>query len=211
MTIGEKIQYYRKSAGLSQEELGQKLLLSRQTVSLWEKGQTVPTIDNLLKLKEIFGVSVDELLGCENLPQENTPVPSEKYSFSYDEAELSEISKFMRTSVIRRPIAIGILYITALILCFVTDVSAGITGFFVGAFLISFSIWFRAIRLYIKSMKISFKKILESTYNLDIFDGMFNMSVSQKGEIVRTYKCNMENIERIQDIRNYYILTVVKV
>ena len=46
MTIGEKIQKYRKDLGLSQEELGQKLIVSRQTLSLWEKDQTVPTIDN---------------------------------------------------------------------------------------------------------------------------------------------------------------------
>ena len=48
MTVGEKIQAYRKRLGMSQEELGQKLLVSRQTISLWEKDQTVPTIDNLI-------------------------------------------------------------------------------------------------------------------------------------------------------------------
>lgn len=64
MTVGEKIQHYRKRAGLSQEELGQQLLVSRQTVSLWETGQTMPTLDNLIRLRAIFGVSVDELL-CE--------------------------------------------------------------------------------------------------------------------------------------------------
>ena len=62
MTVGEKIQFYRKRAGLSQEELGQQLLVSRQTVSLWETGQTLPTLDNLSRLRSIFGVSVDELL-----------------------------------------------------------------------------------------------------------------------------------------------------
>ena len=62
MTIGEKIQNYRKKLGMSQEELGGKLLVSRQTVSLWEKDQTVPTIDNLKLLKDIFDVSIDELL-----------------------------------------------------------------------------------------------------------------------------------------------------
>ncbi len=63
MTVGEKIQKYRKELGMSQEELGQKLLVSRQTVSLWEKDQTVPTLDNLKRLKEIFNVSIDEILG----------------------------------------------------------------------------------------------------------------------------------------------------
>ena len=60
--LNEKIIYYRKKNGLSQEELAGKLLVSRQTVSQWETGQTSPTVDNLIRLKEIFGVSVDALL-----------------------------------------------------------------------------------------------------------------------------------------------------
>lgn len=70
MTVGEKIQLYRKQFGLSQEELGQKLSVSRQTISLWEKGQTFPSIDNLIRLKEIFDVSIDEILDCKTIPQE---------------------------------------------------------------------------------------------------------------------------------------------
>ena len=75
MTVGEKIQTYRKQLGMSQEELGQKLLVSRQTISLWEKDQTVPTIDNLIRLREIFSVSVDEILGFENIEQNDKKRP----------------------------------------------------------------------------------------------------------------------------------------
>ncbi len=70
MTVGEKIQYYRKKNGFSQEELGQKILVSRQTISLWEMDKTLPTLDNLIRLKEIFGVSIDELLSLETMPME---------------------------------------------------------------------------------------------------------------------------------------------
>ncbi len=66
MTVGEKIQNLRKSLDISQEELGQKLYVSKQTVSQWENGITVPTTDNLIRLSEIFGVSVDEILGLAN-------------------------------------------------------------------------------------------------------------------------------------------------
>ena len=65
MLISERIRHYRKKCGLSQEELGEKLLVSRQTISLWEQGQTVPTIDNLIRLKDIFHVSTDEILGVD--------------------------------------------------------------------------------------------------------------------------------------------------
>jgi len=64
MTVGESISKHRKELGISQETLGKTLLVSRQTVSLWEKDRTVPTIDNLIRLKDIFGVSVDEILCC---------------------------------------------------------------------------------------------------------------------------------------------------
>lgn len=69
MTVGENIRYLRKNANLSQEELAAKLLVSRQTISLWESGQTLPTIDNFIRLKQIFGISVDEMLG------EEIPIP----------------------------------------------------------------------------------------------------------------------------------------
>ena len=70
MTVGEKIQYYRKKCGFSQEELGQRLLVSRQTISLWEMDKTLPTVDNLVRLKEIFGVSIDEMLDTAQIPTE---------------------------------------------------------------------------------------------------------------------------------------------
>ena len=52
MTVGKNILDLRKSRGISQEELANLLLISRQTVSQWENDQTVPSIDNLLRLKE---------------------------------------------------------------------------------------------------------------------------------------------------------------
>lgn len=62
MNLGEKINYYRKSKGLMQSELGAQLFVTRQTVSLWEKGQTLPSLDNIVRLAEIFGITIDELL-----------------------------------------------------------------------------------------------------------------------------------------------------
>ncbi len=55
MTIGSRIQALRKERGMSQEELANKLSVSRQTVSQWETGQTAPSIDNIYTLKDIFG------------------------------------------------------------------------------------------------------------------------------------------------------------
>ena len=88
MTVGQRIQHYRKLQGLSQEELGQKLLVSRQTVSLWENDQTLPTIDNLMRLKEIFGVTIDEILDNKSEQREETASEQYRFRFSYNELTL---------------------------------------------------------------------------------------------------------------------------
>lgn len=66
MTVGMNILRLRKMKNMSQEELAQKMCVTRQTVSLWEIGQTMPTLDNLVRLKEIFGMSVDKILYSED-------------------------------------------------------------------------------------------------------------------------------------------------
>ena len=62
MTIGEKITHLRNAAGISQEDLAEKLSVSRQSISKWEMGQALPQIDNVLQLCEFFNVSSDQLL-----------------------------------------------------------------------------------------------------------------------------------------------------
>ena len=62
MTIGEKITELRVAANISQEQLAEKINVSRQSVSKWEMGQALPQIDKVLQLCELFGVSTDELL-----------------------------------------------------------------------------------------------------------------------------------------------------
>lgn len=76
MTLGERILKYRKKAGISQEELADKLNVTRQSISLWETDQTLPSLDNLIALADIFGISMDELCGREiqNDVTEQTPL-----------------------------------------------------------------------------------------------------------------------------------------
>ena len=61
MNFGEKLTNLRKQKGLSQEELGFELNVTRQTVSKWELGQTTPEMEKLIEMSKIFGVSLDEL------------------------------------------------------------------------------------------------------------------------------------------------------
>ena len=62
MKFNEKLIKLRKEKGLSQEELGYQLNVTRQTVSKWELGQTTPEMDKLLEMSKIFGINVDDLL-----------------------------------------------------------------------------------------------------------------------------------------------------
>ncbi len=62
MILADKIIDLRKKAGMSQEELAEKLGVSRQSVSKWESAQSTPDLNRILKMSEIFGVSTDVLL-----------------------------------------------------------------------------------------------------------------------------------------------------
>ena len=62
MILAEKIMKLRKQNGWSQEELAVRLNISRQSVSKWESTASIPDLDNIIKLSEIFGVSTDYLL-----------------------------------------------------------------------------------------------------------------------------------------------------
>ena len=62
MILAEKIMHLRKKNGWSQEELAGKLNVSRQSVSKWESAMSVPDLDKILLMSEIFEVSTDYLL-----------------------------------------------------------------------------------------------------------------------------------------------------
>ncbi|MCM3708608.1 MULTISPECIES: helix-turn-helix domain-containing protein [Cytobacillus] len=62
MIFAEKLKKERKEKGWSQEELAEKLYVSRQSVSKWENGQNYPSIEIIIKLSDLFGVTIDELL-----------------------------------------------------------------------------------------------------------------------------------------------------
>jgi lactoylglutathione lyase len=68
ISIGIKIQEYRIKNGLSQELLAEKLGVTRQSVSKWEIGQTLPEVDKIIAMSKLFSVSTDKLLAInENL------------------------------------------------------------------------------------------------------------------------------------------------
>ena len=67
MEFNEKLQELRKSRGLTQEELAEKLYVSRTAVSKWESGRGYPNIDSLKAIARLFSVSIDDLLSGDEL------------------------------------------------------------------------------------------------------------------------------------------------
>lgn len=80
MTLSEKITMLRKQNGWSQEDLAEKLNISRQAVSKWESDASIPDLDKIIKMSEIFEVSTDYLLkDGAALPADTAPSDSSEY------------------------------------------------------------------------------------------------------------------------------------
>lgn len=62
MKVYQQIKKYRKLRNFSQEELAEKIYVSRQTISNWENGKSYPDIDNLIRLSSLFEISLDTLI-----------------------------------------------------------------------------------------------------------------------------------------------------
>lgn len=95
MTLAEKIMELRKKCGWSQEELAEKLDISRQSVSKWESGASIPEIEKIVLLSSLFGVSTDYLLKDEL--EEERPVEAGEASVKSETkiVSLEEADRFM--------------------------------------------------------------------------------------------------------------------
>ena len=96
MTLAEKILKLRTARNLSQGDLAEALEVSRQSVSKWETGQSVPDLDKIIKLADLFGVSVDELVREEERPEPAKPEPQ----IIYIEKEKPALRPIQRLGVV---------------------------------------------------------------------------------------------------------------
>lgn len=111
MILADKIIELRKKNGLSQEELAEKLNVSRQSISKWEGAQSIPDMNKILKLSDLFSVSTDYLLKDE-IEEMETQVPIEDHDSSAREASVSmeEANAFLAyKSRIATPMAFAVL------------------------------------------------------------------------------------------------------
>ena len=117
MILADKIIELRKKAGFSQEELAEKMGVSRQSVSKWEGALSIPDLDKILLMSEIFGVSTDYLLKDEL--GDEIPSPKEEISEStFRKVSLEEANEFIKTKDETAPmVALGV------VLCILSPVT----------------------------------------------------------------------------------------
>lgn len=124
MTFSEKLVGLRRKAGLSQEELASRLEVSRQAVSKWESGQTLPDLERAAALSRLFGVSLDYLLKEEleapEAPQAEPAAPPEpeKPLRRVSPEEARQVLELSRAAAQKMALATGLCIVspTALIL-----------------------------------------------------------------------------------------------
>ena len=97
MNFGEKLYELRKEKKLSQEEVADKLNVTRQTVSKWETNQSTPDFDKVLPLCELFGISADELLSG-NRKDDNNVKEENKEEVKIDEERIPSKQEIRRKS-----------------------------------------------------------------------------------------------------------------
>lgn len=96
------IRELRKQHGLTMRELGEKIGVSESTISLYETGKREPNYETLLKIAELFNVSVDYLLRGEEVPAAKTPITDDDIKFALfgggpvTDEQFEEVKRFVQ-------------------------------------------------------------------------------------------------------------------
>lgn len=110
MILADKIIALRKQKGWSQEQLAEQLDISRQSVSKWESGNSIPYLDKIVKLSKLFHVSTDYLLKDE-IEETVIPEEEEEEQENVRSVTLEEANSFMELSrQLAGKIALGVFF-----------------------------------------------------------------------------------------------------
>ena len=96
MILADKIIKLRKSNGWSQETLAEKMNVSRQSVSKWESAQSIPDLEKIILLGEIFGVTTDYLLKDEIEVEQHTDITASSTNTDVKKLSLEEANEFLK-------------------------------------------------------------------------------------------------------------------
>lgn len=199
MTVGERLQVYRKQKNLSQEALAKELLVTRQTVSLWENDQTLPTVENLIRLQEILGVSIDDILTEPKTQAAQSPTPTETYAFQYTRENFRTVEKILNKVPFKKLI-INIVNIIFILFCiyFMIDTSAPdeLIGAFIGALCIIVISLIKSLVIARKQKKSTLQKLLPNTYFYEVFADCLKVTITKAKRIQSQHFIYREDIQK---------------
>lgn len=114
--IGGFISSLRKERNLTQTKLAEKLFVSEKTISKWENGKGIADANSLLKMSEIFGVSINELLNGEKLEQSDYSKKAENKLLELQNAKQESDKRLLFSEIILGGVS-GILFIFIFFVC----------------------------------------------------------------------------------------------
>ena len=186
MTIGSRIQALRKERGMSQEELANKLSVSRQTVSQWETGQTAPSIDNIYTLKDIFGVSFDALMSEQQTesPQKAPAavIPHKHGEITYNPEDIKSATRIVFMPRILRTLFVAVLFTIVLSASVIGDDRIDIPGFCIAALIFTIAVLIKQIIGAASYKKSALQKSADRKYEYDLYADRMVITVMRRGE-----------------------------
>lgn len=208
MNIGEKIRFYREKHGMAKEQLAALLSVDPVTIDSWEASQGEPTAGKIVRLKEIFGISGDELLEDTDFPPHHIPVyPFEVYRFSFSRDDVKKIYRKDILSVVKRfgvLLFILLFFITAKI---TAPIDREIYGFLYGVLFFSITLFIGSMVRLIKVKRSSEERIIRASYEYRVFQNYFEIFITRNEEPVHSQKVYFNEIEKITASDGFIIIS----
>ncbi len=205
MTVGERLQSYRKQHNLSQEELAKQLFVTRQTISLWETDQTLPTIDNLIRLKDILEVSIDDILTEPEEKDEEENKPLESYEFKYNKPILKSVFKTSNSKSFWAHLLLTLLLILNAVRTYFVVTDDISKGLYWGFAIIAVIFFIRYIISIARVWSISKNNALKNTYKYEVFDGVIRVTVTKDDETFAVRNITPESVSRCWSTKDLYV------
>lgn len=205
MNIGARIQSLRKAQEMSQEDLASLLSVSRQTVSQWETDQTVPSLDNIYRLKEIFGVSFDGLLSEKEETQPAAGEYKEEFSVTYSPEDIKKANRLIYSKNIK--VAIISLFVYYFLLNFLITAEApdALPGMVCGILFVSVIRWIVQLINVKKAQKRSIMQTSRKIYGYTVTRNVLTVSVSENRELNSQYRIKKGDISLVWENKKYIV------
>ena len=215
MEIGERILAIRKEKGLSQVELAKMLLVSRQTISQWETGQTVPSLDNIYRLRDILGISFDDLMTAEG-KEDTEDKAMEEYSFTFDKNDAREADNIVWAKQLSKAISFTVistvLFLVALLSIFFEKDSN--TFFYMGAamvlILIAYSTLIRMFVLKRASLKSAIEAFSLRQYRYKVYEDKIVVTIYVEGQESKILTIRKADVTSYVETDNLILIMVAQ-